>query len=60
MTKPSKVTIKGPNISEETLNEMKKFFSKTSLPKIYAEMQKEAALKQNSEVNASEGTNTEV
>jgi hypothetical protein len=60
MTRPPKITIRGPNISKQTLKEMKKFFSETSLPRIYAERQKEATLKQNSEGNASEGTNTEV
>lgn len=35
--KPSDVKVTPPNISEETLKEMKAFFVKTSIPRILAE-----------------------
>jgi hypothetical protein len=35
-----KIVITPPIISEETRNEMKKFFAKTSIPRIMAEKQK--------------------
>jgi hypothetical protein len=40
------VEVKPPQISEETMKEMAKFFMRTSIPRIIAERRKQAAEKQ--------------
>lgn len=40
MKQNEQLEIKPPNISEETLKEMAKFFMKTSIPRILADMKK--------------------